>query len=62
MACRQQAKTLLPIGEHRGENCSRMRNSTSIVNLAEDLRLYPSKIYSNEDNANLSLMRLMATD
>ena len=38
------------------------RNSTSIADLAEDLRLYPSDIYSDEDNAHLPPIRLLATD
>jgi hypothetical protein len=44
------------------EIAARTRNNTSIVNLAEDLRLYPSEIYSDEDNENLPPMQLMATD
>jgi glycerol-3-phosphate dehydrogenase len=34
----------------------------SIVSLAEDLRLYTNKIYSNEDNENHPPIQLMATD
>jgi hypothetical protein len=62
MARKNQAKSLMPIGEHRGGNRGSKENNTRIVNLAEDLRLYPSDIYSKEENKNLPPMQLMATD
>jgi hypothetical protein len=41
---------------------ARQYNNTSIVSLAEDLRLWPSELYEEEDNANLPPLRLLATD
>jgi len=40
----------------------RDRSSLAISTIAEDLRLWPSDIYSDEDNANLPPIRLIATD
>ena len=40
----------------------RDRTSLAISTIAEDLRLWPSDIYSDEDNANLPPIRLIATD
>ena len=38
------------------------RSNKTIADLAEDLRLWPSSIYSEEDNADLPPIRLVATD
>ena len=38
------------------------RNQLSIEEIAEDLRLWPSELYSEEDNENLPPVRLIATD
>ena len=38
------------------------RNNRSIADLAEDLRLWPSNIWDDEDNENLPPVRLVATD
>ena len=40
----------------------RDRSYIAISTIAEDLRLWPSDIYSEEDNANLPPVRLIATD
>jgi hypothetical protein len=44
------------------ETAAQKRNNTSVVNLAEDLWLYPNEIYSDTDNENLPQLQLMATD
>jgi hypothetical protein len=62
MARRKQTKSLLTTEDTEKETAARTRNNTSIVNLAQDLQLYPSEIYSDEDNENLLPMQLMVTD
>ena len=41
---------------------SNIRTNTSLSDLAEDLQLWPSDIYSPDSNANLPPIRLVATD
>jgi hypothetical protein len=50
------------MGNNDEEREALMRNNTSIVSLAGLLQLQPNKLFSDEDNANLPLMQVMATD
>jgi hypothetical protein len=55
MAQRKQAESLLSTEGHPEEKAAaQMGSNTSVVNLAEELRLYPSKIYSDK-NKKISL-------